>query len=661
VPVVFCRQVGIRGNMSDQKSDNGEAADSLVGASTEKIDCEVPAMGTVTPKEFCNRFLTRDHESEKFILEGQIGQGGMGAIYRVTDQDLHRVSVLKVILPDVMEDAALFHRFVAEARITAGLEHPNIIPVHDLGALGGTKPYFSMKLVQGESLAAILRTVRDNNEEYVARYSLYSLLSIFRKVCDAVAFAHSRRIIHRDIKPDNIMVARYGEVLLMDWGLARNEYRTAAGDGDGDDDGNDSNGLPGDDEDPLRTRFGVIKGTPSYMAPEQARGFVEEIDRRSDIFLLGATLYTIATLHPPYGGDGIYEVLTKAEQGNFVQPGLLAPERQLPEELCRIITKAMAHDQEDRYQSVEDLSTDIDALLEGCTESVPRTFAPGEFLMREGETGTEAYLIVSGGVEVVKEVGGKTVTLIRLGAGDAVGEMALIVKAPRSASVKAIQETRVVVITADLIRQGLDKVSPWMGKVIEALVNRLRSANDNVHPLMRGDCTYHVVSQLRLLYMDRGVAATDGRSEKPTVILDTGATIREISALLCISQERVTTIVSRLLQGGLLRPSGSDGFMIPNLELFARFGDYLRRELNVDTGFQEDRNTVMFTCNDAVMVRHWAAGDAESADEIRSVVQYAPEKVFGCESADEIAAKFEQLHRQIQVADAEAWQTDSTG
>ena len=176
---------------------------------------------TLLPEDIVARLLERKEGSEKYLVGEKVAQGGMGAIYKVHDQDLQRTSVLKVILPNTMEDVLLFRRFIEEARITGQLEHPNIIPVHELGVLGANKLFFSMKYVKGEALGSILRKTRDVDPNYIKKFSLYTRLTIFRKVCDAVAYAHSKKIIHRDIKPDNIMVGEYGEVLLMDWGLAR--------------------------------------------------------------------------------------------------------------------------------------------------------------------------------------------------------------------------------------------------------------------------------------------------------------------------------------------------------------------------------------------------------------------------------------------------------
>jgi len=532
---------------------------------------------------------------------------GVSAIYKVHDQDLKRTSVLKIILPGVMKDTLLFRRFIEEAQITGQLEHPNIIPVHELGALGQDQLYFSMKLVQGESLGTILENTRDCDEAYVEKYSRFVLLTIFRKVCDAVAYAHSKQIIHRDIKPDNIMVGDYGEVLLMDWGLARRERR-----GIGEDD--ESADRPGkaidkaDDE--LKTQYGVVKGTPVYMAPEQAKGQVNEIDHRSDIFLLGSTLYTMATFQVPFTGSDIYDILANAGNGNFIDPGVRAPGRQIPEELCRIIMKAMAYNKEDRYQAVEELSEDIDALLEGNMGSIHKEFEADEYLMKEGESGHEAYLIVSGKVEVYKTMGGNPVKLITLSDGDVLGEMALILGAPRSASVKALEQTDVVVITEETMKQGLNKLPPWMGKTVDSLAERLRSANATVHPLINGDCTYHVLNQLQLVYRAWGTPVTSPEGGRTVISLDTDKTVREIATNLTISKERVMLVISHLLDIKLFSPHGEDKIFIPDINLFSNLVEHSRKQSQMGHGF--DNTPATYYSYEGNLVVHNAPSEASN-------------------------------------------------
>ncbi len=243
--------------------------------------------------EFYQKSVAKDHRHNKYKFQKKLVSGGMGSILRVLDQDLHRTSAMKVILPRFKNKEDTLTDFITEAKITGLLEHPNIIPVHELGLLRDTGLFFTMKLAQGEALIDILTEIQQKNPKYVEKYNTYHLLNIFRKVCDAVSFAHSMDIIHRDIKPHNIMVGDYGEVLLMDWGIANFI-------GDSEQEKDDILREIRKDIDKFSEgKDDIIKGSPTYMSPEQISGDPRLVDKQSDIFLLGATLYHIFTLEAP--------------------------------------------------------------------------------------------------------------------------------------------------------------------------------------------------------------------------------------------------------------------------------------------------------------------------------------------------------------------------
>ncbi|MFA5206565.1 MAG: serine/threonine-protein kinase [Lentisphaeria bacterium] len=419
----------------------------------------------------------------------ELSRGGMGIIYRVDDRLLHRESAMKVALPYIIRDPRQAAAFWGEARITAALEHPNIVPVHDLGRTPeGGLPFYTMKLLDGQPFNQILERLRKGDPEARARFTRHQRLTVFRKICDAVQYAHVRGVIHRDIKPENIMVGPFGEAILMDWGLAKR--------------------LNPPEPEPVEpapgaalaaTLSGMIKGTPAYMAPEQARGCNGEIDLRTDIFLLGATLYHIICFRPPYEGKTAEEVVARAALANPSSPCEVAPGEQLPEELCRIVRKAMAPQKDERYASVAELSADLDDLMAGHTPGTRRCFAAGDWLMREGESGNEAYVILRGRVEVCRNGDhGTRQLLCALGPGDGIGEMALLTGEPRSAGVRAVEETEVEVVTAERIQSELRKLSPWMGRLVQSLAQRLRQANEHAHPWLLADCSASVARQFLL-------------------------------------------------------------------------------------------------------------------------------------------------------------------
>jgi tetratricopeptide (TPR) repeat protein len=286
---------------------------------------------------------------------GEIAQGGMGTIHEIEDRDLRRTVAMKVLRKG--QASGRVHRFVEEAQVTGQLEHPNIPPVYELGVNREDRIYFTMKRVRGQSLDAILDRIAMGEEDAREAYPLSRLLELFLKVCEAVAFAHSKGVIHRDIKPENIMVGKFGEVLLMDWGLAKvvgKEDRVM----------DELVETIRSEREVGKTLSGGVLGTPSYMPPEQARGEVEAIDEGSDIWSLGAVLYSLLTLEPPYAGTRVEKVLMKALQGAVIRPRKRTPSLEIPKALEGICLKAMAVKKEGRYASVGALMADLRAYLD---------------------------------------------------------------------------------------------------------------------------------------------------------------------------------------------------------------------------------------------------------------------------------------------------------
>jgi len=286
----------------------------------------------------------------------EINRGGMGQIFQALDPNANRLVALKLLPPGADGDEFRVHKFLAEAQITAQLEHPNIVPVYEVGLTPEGQLFFAMQLVKGVSLEQRLTQ---------AQCTLPRLLAIFDKVCDAVAFAHSRGVVHRDLKPDNVMIGEFGEVLLMDWGLARlldqpekrpDAVQIAASQE------MEARGALGPSG-RFRTLEGEVLGTPQYMPPEQARGELERVDQRSDIYSLGGILYKILTLTSPHTGATAAAVLDAASAGAIEPPSQRAPERPIPRELEAVVMKAMDPVPDARYQSVPQLQADIKSYL----------------------------------------------------------------------------------------------------------------------------------------------------------------------------------------------------------------------------------------------------------------------------------------------------------
>lgn len=241
----------------------------------------------------------------------------MGSVLEANDQILGRAVAMKVIRQDIAASESLRLRFIREAGVLARLEHPNIVPIHEMAKDAEGNLFYTMKKVDGRDLEQILNGVRNGDAQTIADYPLDRLLTIYRKVCDAMAFAHARGVIHRDLKPANIMVGSFGEVLVMDWGLAKilqdeaqsademaqleqersNTPATSMPAGFQEFSDSALNGAAQN-----LTLDGSVMGSPQYMPPEQAEGKVSELDERSDIFSLGGILYAILTLRPPVEG-----------------------------------------------------------------------------------------------------------------------------------------------------------------------------------------------------------------------------------------------------------------------------------------------------------------------------------------------------------------------
>jgi serine/threonine-protein kinase len=247
----------------------------------------------------------------RYHLHGEIARGGMGIVLKGRDPDLGRDIAMKVLHPGHAGNPAMIQRFIEEAQIGGQLQHPGILPVYELGLDAGRHPYFTMRLVKGRTLAALLEERPD------PAHDLGRFLAAFEQVCQTVAYAHARGVIHRDLKPSNVMVGAFGEVQVVDWGLSKVLRQGAAADRRPDQPGGvdeplvatvrtTSGGLP--------SQSGSIIGTPSYTSPEQARGEVEGLDEQADVFALGSILCEILTGQPAYLGSRS-EILREAAEG----------------------------------------------------------------------------------------------------------------------------------------------------------------------------------------------------------------------------------------------------------------------------------------------------------------------------------------------------------
>ena len=308
--------------------------------------------------------LSRIHLTEKpdnkYRFRRSIGAGGMKMVLQVYDQDTMR-DVALAMMPDIERRSRHeILRFIHEARLTASLEHPNIVPVYDIGRDSTGSPYYTMKLLRGETLASLLKKLASGDPGYLKRYSFDKLMRLFLRICSGVGFAHSRNVGHFDLKPENIQIGDFSEVLILDWGIAKmlNESGSTV---DSTKNGKKKHGF---------SRFTVaedegMKGSPGYMAPEQITGDNASFGVRTDIYALGAILYSMVTFKSPASATTVKKILLDTVKGNIIPPSKRAPNREIPYGIEAVIMKAMNPDPAGRYGSVRELRDDVAAFIDG--------------------------------------------------------------------------------------------------------------------------------------------------------------------------------------------------------------------------------------------------------------------------------------------------------
>lgn len=386
----------------------------------------VSPVDTAVLEEVLERLEGRQRASQRYDDEKEIARGGMGSIHRVWDQDLRRHLAMKVVLERTTTDGSvepgqerMLGRFIEEAQVTGQLDHPGIVPVHELGIDERGRTYFTMQLVRGRDLEALFKVVHSGADD---EWTQTRALNVLLRVSDAMAYAHAKGVIHRDLKPANVMSGRFGEVYVMDWGLARvlgkddpHDLRMSAG---------SDSGLSVEihtarqdmreavHDSPLVTLDGDVLGTPAYMSPEQARGDLDHMGPASDIYSLGAMLYHLLAGIMPYAQPGkrLPAVATWGLLQAGPPPALHEQNPEAPAELVAICEKAMARAPEDRYSDMTAFGRDLRAFLEGRVVGAFETGAVAEFKkwVRRNQalasTGIAAVLLIVTGLTIASVV-----------------------------------------------------------------------------------------------------------------------------------------------------------------------------------------------------------------------------------------------------------------
>jgi serine/threonine-protein kinase len=370
----------------------------------------------------------------QYQIRGILGCGGMSAVYHVHDVALDRDVALKVLRPALMTEECSIERFVNEARITARLDHPNIPAVYALASDGKRTSAFTMKVLEGQTLQQLLAK---NEREDVD--GLSAAIDVLLRICDALAFAHSKGVLHLDIKPSNVIVADYGQIYLVDWGVARRKTELPKGPG----------------------KTFAEHGTPAYMAPEQATGEHWKLDERTDIFALGGVLYRILCGRAPHAAPTAEQEFDKAANTAVTPPDPVEARKgqPLPQRLVSICMKALSADPAQRYQTVQEFQSDLDRYARGLAHLPQRTYKAGEVIVNEGEAGDAAYVVIDGDCVATRIVDGEPQELRRLKTGEVFGEVAIFAGKPRSATVRALTDTVLGFVEQAALHEGMERTS----------------------------------------------------------------------------------------------------------------------------------------------------------------------------------------------------------
>lgn len=401
---------------------------------------------TGTVRGWLQRLGTLPGGSARFEEQGEVGRGGMGVVHRVRDRLLGRRIAVKLLRAS---PATARERFLSEAQITGQLAHPNIVAVHDYWA-DGERCAMAMKLVSGETLR---ERIHSAGADRLTPEILAEHLQILLKVLDAVGYAHSRGVVHRDLKPSNVMVGSFGQVYVMDWGMSTLLPDIAGG----------------VELTHPRAQEGS-GGTPSYMAPEQMdREAV--VDERADVYALGGLLYAILTGRGPHKGRTPMLTMMAGYEGKVQAPIKVVPE--VPPALSRIAMRALARAPAERTPSAAVMKEELEAFLRGAWALPARAYAAGDYVVREGEEGDEAYVLVRGHCVVQTAEG---VWQRDLKPGDIFGEMAILTAKPRVSDVVCRTEVEVLVVTEAVLTEGLG-LGTWVGRFATTLAERFREAD----------------------------------------------------------------------------------------------------------------------------------------------------------------------------------------
>lgn len=418
-------------------------------------------------------------------------KGGLGEVLVARDQELNREVALKQIQNERADDPDNQARFLIEAEITGGLEHPGIVPVYGLGHYDNGRPYYAMRFIRGDSLKKAIERFhqksfgdgegpRDRDSKAEKQRSeternleLRSLLGRFIDVCNAIAYAHSRGVLHRDLKPDNIMLGKFGETLVVDWGLAKPMSVKPSGET------TERQLEPPSGSGSVQTLMGSAVGTPQYMSPEQAAGNLDQLGPASDVYSLGATLYCLLTGQAPFEGRDVGTVLKQVQDGAFSPPRQI--DRRISRSLQAICLKAMALNPKDRYESPRDLADDVESWL----ADEPTTAYQESFAERAARWGRRHKpWIVAGAVLLLTAVFGLTISTLLINSERQITALALTeTEKSRHETAEALAKARAA--EAARIEGQVDALLKAQSESVPSILSAIEPVREKVRPLLQ--------------------------------------------------------------------------------------------------------------------------------------------------------------------------------
>lgn len=418
------------------------------------------------------RLLKPFFSTERYYKADDIGEGGLSRVISSFDSCLNRIVAVKELREEFLSDPDLLNAFITEVKMISYLDHPGVVTVYDTHLTEDQQLRYTMQLVEGQTLKSFLEY--HIQPEVVNENYLSDVINIFTKLCETLAYVHDKGVVHLDLKPENIMLGHYGEVMIMDWGNAclydASLYEDYV-----------RKFLKEDTEAGIQLEVrDAILGTPLYMSPEQTLSR-NELGPGSDIFSIGVVVYELLTGQRPFAASTVEEIVELVR--TLVPPPVHELNPDIPLRLSNIIQKMMQKEPGERHQSAHEVLHDLQT-AQTSGQAFPLWEIPaGQVIFHEGDPGDFTIRIKSGKIEISKENQGTKKVLAELGPGDVLGELSVFSDLPRTATATTLEDTAVYLMRSAEVNAEMDKLSPWVSQMIHALSNRFEVLNKRVMEL----------------------------------------------------------------------------------------------------------------------------------------------------------------------------------